>query len=149
MAALDMMTQNIDGTTGKDEQEITLGSIDHGSAITAAALRTIPELREAAQIIATLGGDESEPVDNPQEEGQDSQGGYTGTVDFDGTQVEIKNGIGDDGEGNQVYVSPDGAVVADKTGRILGRVENGKFVMLDKSHADMLEKNKMAERGAK
>jgi hypothetical protein len=92
-------------------------------------------------MIAAIGGDES---------AEQTAGGqkYNGTVDFMGTPVEIKDGVADDGEGNKVYVNPDGSIVADAHGKVMGRIENGKFVVIDKNQAGQLEQNKMAERSA-
>lgn len=136
---LDQLTANIN-TEGQENPDSPLGTLQSGAQLLAKVLGGYPALAEAAQMLSALGGDES---------GGQSQGGkaYNGTVDFMGTPIEIKDGIGDI-EGNKVYVSPDGAVVADSTGKIMGRVENGKFAVIDKNQASTMEQNKMAERGA-
>lgn len=135
---LDQLTANIN-TEGQDNPDSPLGTLQSGAQLLAKALSGYPELAEAAQMLADLGGGE----------GGGNAGGkaYNGTVDFMGTPIEIKDGIGDI-EGNKVYVSPGGEVVADSTGKIMGRVENGKFAVIDKNQASMMEQNKMAERGA-
>ena len=142
MQALAQATQNIKTNT-PDDPANPLGTLQSGAALLAKALQQFPELAEAAQMIAAIGGDESQQTQSQQPQGQS----YNGTVDFMGTSVEIKDGVGDDGEGNKVYISPDGKVVADDKGRVMGRIENGKFVVIDKDQAAQLEQNKMAERG--
>lgn len=140
MQALEMATRNIK-TNAPDNPANPLGALQSGALLLAKALQKFPALADAAQVLAAIGGDESA--------GQAAQGGqkYNGTVDFMGTPVGIKDGVGDI-EGHKVYVSPDGKVVADDKGKILGRVESGKFVVIDKNQAAQLEQNKMAERGA-
>ena len=132
----DQMTANIN-TEGEDNPDSPLGTLQSGAQLLAKALSGYPALAEAAQMLTDLGGG-------------DAGGGkaYNGTVDFMGTPIEIKDGIGDI-EGNKVYVSPNGEVVADSTGKIMGRVENGKFAVIDKNQASTMEQSKMAERGAK
>lgn len=132
-----LLSSNVD-TTGQDNPNIPLGTLQSGAQLLAKALSGYPELAEAAQMLSDLGGGEA---------GVNSGGkSYNGTVDFMGTPVEIKEGIGDI-EGHKIYVSPGGEVVADDKGKILGRVENGKFAVIDKNQASMMEQNKMAERG--
>lgn len=135
--ALAQIASGVD-TQGNEDPAKPLGTLQSGAVILAKALQSIPELAETAQMIAAIGGDEGS--------GQ-PQGGakYNGAVDFMGTPVEIKDGVGDI-EGNKVYVSPDGGIVAETSGRIVGRIENGKFVVIDKNQAAQLEQSKMAER---
>jgi len=139
---LDQITQKINTQT-EDDPAKPLGTLQSGAALLAKALQSFPDLAEAAQTIAAMGGDESGEA-----AGQTGGKKYNGTVDFMGTPVEIKDGEGDDGEGNKVFVSPDGAVVADAQGKVMGRIENGKFVVIDKNQGDQLEQSKMAERSA-
>ena len=131
----DQMTANIN-TEGQDNPDSPLGTLQSGAQLLAKALSGYPALAEAAQMLTDLGGG-----------GAGGGKAYNGTVDFMGTPIEIKDGIGDI-EGNKIYVSPNGEVVADSTGKIMGRVENGKFAVIDKNQAATMEQNKMAERGA-
>lgn len=109
-----------------------------GVAILAKALSGFPEMGEAASVVSAIGGGEQAEQKNGK--------AYNGAVDFMGVSAQIKDGVGEI-EGRGVYVSPDGNVVADDKGKIIGRVQNGKFVVLDQAHADLLMKNKMAEKG--
>lgn len=138
MSALEQIAGQVDTQAGAADPSQPLGTLESGAQILAKALQSYPELAEAAQVIGAMGGDEGEPGGRGK--------AYSGTVDFMGHPVEIENGIGDI-EGHGVYVSPDGAVVADDKGKIMGRVENGKFVVIDKAQGERMMQNKMAERG--
>jgi hypothetical protein len=135
MSILKQMSSIVD-TDAADNPAAPLGTLASGVTLLNKALQSLPEFAETVQMLSAISGDE-----------QGSAGEkFNGTVDFMGTPVEVKDGEADDGEGNKVYISPDGGVVADAKGRVMGRVENGKFVILDKNQASQLEKNKMAER---
>src|SRR3990167_3309475 len=130
---LEEITKNVNTKTPDDPAK-PLGTFQSGAALLAKALQTFPELAEATQMIAAIGGEEA-----AEQGGQGGQGQkYNGTVDFLGEPVEIKEGVGDI-EGNKVYVSPDGAVVADAQGKVMGRIEDGKFVVIDKDQAAKME----------
>lgn len=144
MPILEDLSNSVD-TQSPDNPNAPLGTLAAGAAMLSKALQSIPELAEAAQMIAAMGGSEDGAV-APGGGMADKGGKYNGTVDFMGRSVEIKNGIGDV-EGYKMYVTPDGAAVTNDKGLILGRVENGKFVAIDKNYAAKLEQNKMAERG--
>ena len=70
-----------------------------------------------------------------------SHGAYNGTVDVQGQQVEVKNGVAKV-EGQPYFVSDNGAMVVDYQGKLIGHVENGEFKVVT---ADYM--NKMAEAG--
>lgn len=140
MQALEMATRNIK-TNAPDNPANPLGTLQSGALLLAKALQKFPALADAAQVLAAIGGDESAGQSQ-------AQGGqkYNDTVDFMGTPVEIVDGTGDI-EGHKIYVSPDGKIVADDKGQVMGRIENGKFVVIDEGQAGQLEQNKMAGRG--
>lgn len=136
---LDAITKNID-TEVQDDPSNPLGTLQSGAGILSNALKSFPELTEAAYFVAVVGGGE--------EEKNITRGNkYNGTIDALGQPVEIKDGIGEI-EGRKIYVSPNGEFVADDKGQIIGKVENGKFGVIDKAHAQKLEQAKLAERRA-
>lgn len=127
---LDQLAQSINPQS-EDNPSKPLGALQSGASILAAALKNFPELAESAQFLAEIAGVKA----------------YNGTIEIMGQQVEVVDGIATDEDGNKVYVSPNGEVVADAKGKILGTVENGKFSVLDKQRAAAMEQSKMAERG--
>lgn len=70
-----------------------------------------------------------------------SHGSYNGNVTVEGKPVEVRNGVAKV-EGEPYFVSDNGAMVVNHKGQLIGRVENGQFVVVD---ADYM--NKMAEAG--
>lgn len=134
MPILEDITSGID-TNSPENPSAPLGTLSSGATLLMKALKSIPELSEAMGMLGEMS-------DQPGEVGGKT---YNGTVDVLGTPVEITNGIGDI-EGNKIYVAPDGGIVADETGKIMGRIENGKFVVIDQAQASKLEQSKMAER---
>lgn len=140
MSALEQISANVNTQEGAPDPSKPLGTLEAGAQILAKVLASYPTLADAAQVISAMGVGGNEQME------QSGGKTYNGTVDFMGHPVEIKNGIGDI-EGHGVYVSPGGEVVADDKGKIMGRVENGKFAVIDKAQGERLMQNKMAERG--
>lgn len=126
---LDQITQNINPQS-EDNPSKPLGTLQAGATLLASALKGFPELAESAQFLAEIAGVKA----------------YNGTIEIMGEQAEVVDGIATDDDGSKIYVSPNGEVVADATGKILGSVVNGKFTVIDEQRAATLEQNKLAER---
>ena len=62
---------------------------------------------------------------------------FSGTVDVDGTMVEIENGEGEF-EGKKYFVSKDGKFVIDEQHNIVGKIVDGKFAPIEKSDVQEL-----------
>lgn len=135
MTILEQITSGVNTDT-PDNPSSPLGTLSSGATILAKALSSFPGLAESAQMIATIGGGEEQP-----------QGKYNGDVDFMGETISIKDGVGEI-EGRKVYTSPNGAMVSDDKGQIIGRIENSKFVVIDESQAKQLAQSKTIERRA-
>lgn len=70
-----------------------------------------------------------------------SHGGYNGTVDVQGQQIEVKNGVVEV-EGKPYFISDNGAMVVNHLGKLVGHVTDGKFEVITPEYM-----NKMAEAG--
>ena len=79
----------------------------------------------------------SQPQETPQQPSSTQQP-YNGTVDVDGTPVEVVNGFAEY-EGDKFYVSPDGSVVIDQERNLIGYIQDGQFMPSDEDHHALLQ----------
>ena len=68
-----------------------------------------------------------------------SHGHYNGVVDVEGKPVQVTNGVAQV-DGKPYVVSDNGAMVVDSQGRLIGHIENGKFIVVTQEYHDQMMK---------
>jgi len=74
------------------------------------------------------------------------QGGFSGTVNVQGTPVEIKQGRASF-QGQQFFVSNDGKYVVDPTRNLVGIIQDGSFVRATPEIIDQLRQEGIVGNG--
>lgn len=80
-----------------------------------------------------------------QKDNADMKDAYNGKVDVSGHEVEVKDGEVEF-QGKKFFVSNNGEmVIEEQTKKVVGRIENGKFVPMDAAHETKLREQKLVE----